>query len=471
MIDEGYFFFLEETDWCHRIRAAGWRIVHLPDAYVIHLYGESTKKKTPLRTRIEYYRSRYLFFRKNRSRAAYRRAARDRDGEDPARRRVRRAACRRVPQDPRAGTSRARTRPRGCPGPEPARSWGQTLEHPRHRRRRLHRLASRRRARGRGPARARARLARSAGPRQGRRLARAREPEGRVPARRRARPRGRAVARSTASRWSTTRPRPSASRSRCTRSRRTCRRTRSAPAPCCRRWSRARTRSSAWWWRRRCRSTARAPTSTPTESPPRPGLRPDAQLEKHEWELRDERGRALRAARHARDQAAATDFGVRRDQARPRGAVPRGRQRVPHSDRRAALLQRVRLAPGALESVHRRRGDLQLAAAQPQAAARHRGRPAVARLRARLRHRAREPAGAALRRGRRARVQRRHRPTDDDPAHRRAARGAARARDRARDHRALPRRRHPPLLRRSDARAAHARLRGEGRGSRTASTR
>jgi GT2 family glycosyltransferase len=71
MIDEGYFFFLEETDWCHRIRARGFRIVHLPDAFVIHLYGESTKKKTPLRTRIEFYRSRYLFFRKNRSRAAY----------------------------------------------------------------------------------------------------------------------------------------------------------------------------------------------------------------------------------------------------------------------------------------------------------------------------------------------------------------------------------------------------------------
>ncbi len=72
MIDEGYFFFLEETDWCHRIRAAGWKVMHLPDAFVIHLYGESTKKKTPLRTRIEYYRSRYLFFRKNRSPAAYR---------------------------------------------------------------------------------------------------------------------------------------------------------------------------------------------------------------------------------------------------------------------------------------------------------------------------------------------------------------------------------------------------------------
>jgi GT2 family glycosyltransferase len=70
-IDEDYFFFLEETDWCHRIRAAGWKVMHLPDAHVIHLYGEATKKKLPLRTRIEYCRSRYTFFRKNRGPAAY----------------------------------------------------------------------------------------------------------------------------------------------------------------------------------------------------------------------------------------------------------------------------------------------------------------------------------------------------------------------------------------------------------------
>jgi GT2 family glycosyltransferase len=70
LIDEEYFFFLEETDWCHRIRRAGWKVVHLPDAHVIHLYGESTKKKLPLPTRIEYYRSRYTFFRKNRGRLA-----------------------------------------------------------------------------------------------------------------------------------------------------------------------------------------------------------------------------------------------------------------------------------------------------------------------------------------------------------------------------------------------------------------
>jgi len=63
---EDYFFFLEETDWCWRIREAGWRVVHLPEPRVIHVHGASTKKKVPARTRIEYHRSLYHFFRKNR---------------------------------------------------------------------------------------------------------------------------------------------------------------------------------------------------------------------------------------------------------------------------------------------------------------------------------------------------------------------------------------------------------------------
>lgn len=64
---EDYFFFLEETDWCFRIAQAGWRIMHIPDAHVVHIFGVSTKKKIPADTRIEYHRSLYHFFRKNRS--------------------------------------------------------------------------------------------------------------------------------------------------------------------------------------------------------------------------------------------------------------------------------------------------------------------------------------------------------------------------------------------------------------------
>lgn len=62
---EDYFFFLEETDWCWCARRAGWRVVHLPSAEVIHLSGGSSKRKRPGLTRIEYHRSLYRFFRRN----------------------------------------------------------------------------------------------------------------------------------------------------------------------------------------------------------------------------------------------------------------------------------------------------------------------------------------------------------------------------------------------------------------------
>ena len=65
-LPEGYFFFLEETDWCRRVRRAGWRVVHLPTAVATHLSGASSKRRDPVKTRIEYHRSLYHFFRVNR---------------------------------------------------------------------------------------------------------------------------------------------------------------------------------------------------------------------------------------------------------------------------------------------------------------------------------------------------------------------------------------------------------------------
>jgi GT2 family glycosyltransferase len=67
-LPEDYFFFLEETDWCLRVRAAGWRVVHFPSAFVVHLSGASSKRRSPALTRIEYHRSLYRFFRKYRGR-------------------------------------------------------------------------------------------------------------------------------------------------------------------------------------------------------------------------------------------------------------------------------------------------------------------------------------------------------------------------------------------------------------------
>jgi GT2 family glycosyltransferase len=63
---EDYFFFLEETDWLFAMRAAGFRVVHLPEAKLVHVHGAGTKKVVPLATRIEYHRSLYHFFAKRR---------------------------------------------------------------------------------------------------------------------------------------------------------------------------------------------------------------------------------------------------------------------------------------------------------------------------------------------------------------------------------------------------------------------
>jgi GT2 family glycosyltransferase len=65
LLDEKFFLFLEETDWCFRVKKAGWKIYHIPQAEIFHFQGKSAEAEKG-KTRIEYYRSRYHYFRKNR---------------------------------------------------------------------------------------------------------------------------------------------------------------------------------------------------------------------------------------------------------------------------------------------------------------------------------------------------------------------------------------------------------------------
>jgi len=65
LLDEDYFLFLEETDWCYRMKRAGWKVYHLPEVEIYHFQGKSAEAKKK-RAKVEYYRSRYHFFRKNR---------------------------------------------------------------------------------------------------------------------------------------------------------------------------------------------------------------------------------------------------------------------------------------------------------------------------------------------------------------------------------------------------------------------
>lgn len=60
-LDEGYFFFLEETDYCRRVRKAGFRVVQSAEIRAIHRLGASSKARAPLATRIEFHRSLYRY--------------------------------------------------------------------------------------------------------------------------------------------------------------------------------------------------------------------------------------------------------------------------------------------------------------------------------------------------------------------------------------------------------------------------
>jgi len=63
-IDEGFFIFFEETDWCLRSFRSGWKCYLLPEAKIVHHQGQ-TVNRAHVRKRIEYTRSLFRYFRKN----------------------------------------------------------------------------------------------------------------------------------------------------------------------------------------------------------------------------------------------------------------------------------------------------------------------------------------------------------------------------------------------------------------------
>ncbi len=62
-LDEGFFMYSEELDWCRRFREAGWRVVYLPTARVIHHEGKSSEQVLPAR-HIHFQTSKVRYFRK-----------------------------------------------------------------------------------------------------------------------------------------------------------------------------------------------------------------------------------------------------------------------------------------------------------------------------------------------------------------------------------------------------------------------
>jgi GT2 family glycosyltransferase len=49
LFDERFFMYSEEVEWAHRVREAGWRIVYLPSALIVHHEGGSSRADLPAR--------------------------------------------------------------------------------------------------------------------------------------------------------------------------------------------------------------------------------------------------------------------------------------------------------------------------------------------------------------------------------------------------------------------------------------
>jgi GT2 family glycosyltransferase len=62
-LDEGYFMYAEEVDWCYAMKEAGWQVWYQPAAKVIHVGGGSSQDRRPQREG-DLYRSRVRLFRK-----------------------------------------------------------------------------------------------------------------------------------------------------------------------------------------------------------------------------------------------------------------------------------------------------------------------------------------------------------------------------------------------------------------------
>ena len=72
LMDEDYFVYAEEADWCYRFWKHGWRCVFTPVAQIIHREGggQSTRQVSA-RMYVQLQKSILIFHRKNRGRAAW----------------------------------------------------------------------------------------------------------------------------------------------------------------------------------------------------------------------------------------------------------------------------------------------------------------------------------------------------------------------------------------------------------------
>lgn len=64
LLDETFFMYGEDLDWCFRIKEDGYKVIYYPEAVTIHYKGGSSKRKR-YKTIYEFHRAMFIFYNKH----------------------------------------------------------------------------------------------------------------------------------------------------------------------------------------------------------------------------------------------------------------------------------------------------------------------------------------------------------------------------------------------------------------------
>jgi GT2 family glycosyltransferase len=64
LLDEGYWLYMEDLDWCHRFWDAGWRVFYEPAGTALHVKGGSSGARRASRQEVAFHRGMARFYRR-----------------------------------------------------------------------------------------------------------------------------------------------------------------------------------------------------------------------------------------------------------------------------------------------------------------------------------------------------------------------------------------------------------------------
>jgi GT2 family glycosyltransferase len=64
LLDEGYWLYMEDLDWCHRFWDAGWKVFYEPRSTALHVKGGSSARRRAPRQEIAFHRGMGRFYRR-----------------------------------------------------------------------------------------------------------------------------------------------------------------------------------------------------------------------------------------------------------------------------------------------------------------------------------------------------------------------------------------------------------------------